>query len=79
MSHFDLTIKVLEADPVGSKSVSNEGHFTLEDVKVFPTYLPLHISRVTDTLHFDLPTKTLHTLRVCTNSVSNEGHLLFRT
>jgi hypothetical protein len=67
-------MKDLEAQPVWSKSVCNEEHFTLEDVSVFRAYLPSCCSTVTDTLHFDIPTKPLDAEQDWSQSVSNKGH-----
>jgi hypothetical protein len=38
-----------------SKSVSNEGHFTLEAETVFSPYLPSHCSGVTEICHMAIP------------------------
>jgi hypothetical protein len=49
---------VLHAVQVTMKSVSNEGHFTLQS----------------EGGHVTLPTHTLHVVQVRLKSVSNEGH-----
>jgi hypothetical protein len=40
ISYFDFSAKALQTLRVRLNSVSEEGHFILEDVAVFRTYLP---------------------------------------
>jgi hypothetical protein len=69
-----LIAHALSAVQVTLKSVSNEGHFTLEAEIVFHTYLPSHCSEVTKIRHVALPVHALRAVQVRLKSVRNEGH-----
>jgi hypothetical protein len=55
------------------KSVSNEGHFTLEAETLLRSYLPLHCRGVTEIYHMALPAHALRAVQVTLKSVGNEG------
>jgi hypothetical protein len=72
-SKFDLPTKTLEAEEIWSISVSNEWHFTLEDVRGFRTYLLSYCSTETNIPKYDLTTKAVG-VQVSLKSVGNKGH-----
>jgi hypothetical protein len=59
---------------VFSKSVCNEGHFTLRAERVFPPYLASHCSRVSETSIMVLAGHGLPAVQVWPKSVNNEVH-----
>jgi hypothetical protein len=69
-----LPTNALRAAEVMLKSVTNEGHFTLEAEAVSCPYLSSHCSGVTKKCHMALPAKALQTFQDRLKSVSNEGH-----
>jgi hypothetical protein len=69
-----LPTQALRAVQVRLKSVSNEGHFTLEAETNFRPYLPSHCSGVTDICHLGISAHALRAVSVRLKSVSNEGH-----
>jgi hypothetical protein len=68
-----LPVHALQTGQVRLKSVSNEGHFTLEVEKVFHLYLPKDFSGVTEQ-YMVLPVHMLQTVPVRLKSVSNKGN-----
>jgi hypothetical protein len=64
----------LRAVQVRLKSVSNEGHFTLEAEIFFCPYLPSHCSGVSDIYHIKLPAHVLSRVQVTIKSVSNSEY-----
>jgi hypothetical protein len=63
-----------QAVQVRFRSVSNEGHATLETERVFPQYLHSHCSGTTEICHMVLSAHALRAVQVTLKSVSNEGH-----
>jgi hypothetical protein len=72
--HMVHTAHALHAVQIRLKSVSNEGHFTLEGERVFGQYLPSHCHRMTGKCHMALPAHALQAVKVRLKSDSNEGH-----
>jgi hypothetical protein len=64
----------LQVVNVCSKSVSNEGHFTLDTKAVFPHYLASHCSEMTEISCLVLPSHPLQVLQVLSKSISKEVH-----
>jgi hypothetical protein len=62
-----------QAVQVRVKTVSNEGHFTIEAETVFRSYVPSHSSEVTEVSNKALPTCALRAMQVRLRSISNEG------
>jgi hypothetical protein len=73
-SHLAPTVHSLQAVQVWSKSVINEGNFTLEAETVFPLCLASHCSGLTDTAYHPLLARGLQAVQVWSKSVSNEGY-----
>jgi hypothetical protein len=65
---------LLHAVQVRLKSVSNEGHFTLEAETVIRPYLPSHCSGVTEKFHVALSAHALQAAQFTLTPISNEGH-----
>jgi hypothetical protein len=59
---------------VSLKSVSNEGHFTVEAETVFRPYLLSNCSGVNEICNMALPAHVLRAVQVRLKSVSNERH-----
>jgi hypothetical protein len=54
------------------KSVSNEGHLTLETERVFRLYLPYDCSGVTEICYLALAADAIPAVQVCLKSAINE-------
>jgi hypothetical protein len=74
-SHVALNAKAPEPAQVWSKSVSNEGHFTLLSQTVFRPYLDNHGIGANQTSLVALSTGDLQTVQVWYKSVRKEGYL----
>jgi hypothetical protein len=61
------------------KSVSNEVHFTLEDETVFPPYLPLYSSGVTEIWHVAHSAHVSRAMHVRLESINNERYFTLET
>jgi hypothetical protein len=59
MRHMAPPANALQAEYVSLKSVSNEGHFTLEAETVFRPYVASRFGEVIKNLHLALPAHPL--------------------
>jgi hypothetical protein len=69
---MEVTPHALQAVQVRLKSVSNEGHFTLEAETVFRMYLLTNCCGFTEISHIALSTNLLQEVQFMLKSVSNE-------
>jgi hypothetical protein len=72
--HVALPAHGLHAVQFRLKSVSNEGHFTLETETVFLPYPSSHCIGMTEISHVALPDHAPKAMQVWSTSFSNEGH-----
>jgi hypothetical protein len=69
-----LPAHTLQAVLVSLQSLSNEGHFTREDERLFRPFIPSKGSGVVEICHMALPAHALRTVQAKFKSVCNEGH-----
>jgi hypothetical protein len=66
----------LHALQVWAKSVSNEGHFTDEQVTIFCPYLSSHCCGITETAYDAVTASAVQAMHVWSKLVSNEGYFI---
>jgi hypothetical protein len=62
--YMALLARALRTVQVRTKSLSNEGHFTLEAETVSRSYIPSHCSGGTEICHMALPAHALRAVKV---------------